>query len=435
MKKLLLALVFLFAATTLASSQNITCATRPPSDSSNACASTAYVNAAIGGAVPAAAANSVFIWDGSSIPQASRTLPSGITYPSPSLTGPVTFGTSPYQAIYGPNNPNVGATLGPLYYFTPTFDNTKHTGGIYVVPTFPTTVGPNNNFFDAYDSSFIVPAGTWGVPSGIDTNITTAQPAAQLSEGAHGFGTTLYSTGGAPLNGIAIAMSTACPGTNPPTSLCPSADAATARGAALELDNYAQGGDHTGLYLGAGGLAEADYGINVLGNWDTAYLASSSVSNLTIPAGSFIVGNNYVILTVGTTDFTAIGAASNTVGVGFTATGVGTGSGTANPQAKFGFVAQAGNFGHGFNYGDFDVSYDGTNYLVAADGYETRAGLSGPFGGQYYSFNWTGVEFDAYINNVEVGKVPLVTPGTIGVTCSGTPTSSFATVSGIVTHC
>jgi len=46
-------------------------------------------------------------------------------------------------------------------------------------------------------------------------------------------------------------------------------------------------------------------------------------------AGSFTVGTLYQILTVGTTDFTLIGASSNTIGVRFTATGVGLGSGTA----------------------------------------------------------------------------------------------------------
>lgn len=46
-------------------------------------------------------------------------------------------------------------------------------------------------------------------------------------------------------------------------------------------------------------------------------------------AGSFIVGQPYTILTVGTTDFTLIGAASNTIGVVFSATGTGTGTGTA----------------------------------------------------------------------------------------------------------
>ena len=53
-----------------------------------------------------------------------------------------------------------------------------------------------------------------------------------------------------------------------------------------------------------------------------------SVTN-TVNAGDFISGHTYTIATVGTTDFTAIGAASNTVGVIFTATGVGSGTGTA----------------------------------------------------------------------------------------------------------
>ena len=46
-------------------------------------------------------------------------------------------------------------------------------------------------------------------------------------------------------------------------------------------------------------------------------------------AGSFQVGKSYVIRTLGDTDFTLIGAASNTVGVVFTATGIGAGTGTA----------------------------------------------------------------------------------------------------------
>jgi hypothetical protein len=48
-----------------------------------------------------------------------------------------------------------------------------------------------------------------------------------------------------------------------------------------------------------------------------------------VTAGSFVTGRSYTILTVGSTDFTAIGAASNTKGVTFTATGAGTGTGTA----------------------------------------------------------------------------------------------------------
>ena len=48
-----------------------------------------------------------------------------------------------------------------------------------------------------------------------------------------------------------------------------------------------------------------------------------------VSAGSFVSGTVYTIKTVGTTDFTLIGAPSNTVGVTFTATGVGAGSGVA----------------------------------------------------------------------------------------------------------
>ena len=48
----------------------------------------------------------------------------------------------------------------------------------------------------------------------------------------------------------------------------------------------------------------------------------------TANATALVSGATCTILTVGTTDFTAIGAASNTVGVSFTATGVGTGDGT-----------------------------------------------------------------------------------------------------------
>jgi hypothetical protein len=49
-----------------------------------------------------------------------------------------------------------------------------------------------------------------------------------------------------------------------------------------------------------------------------------------VTAGSFVIGQSYVITSIGTTDFTLIGATSNTVGEDFTATGVGSGTGTAN---------------------------------------------------------------------------------------------------------
>lgn len=49
----------------------------------------------------------------------------------------------------------------------------------------------------------------------------------------------------------------------------------------------------------------------------------------TVTAGNFVVGKTYLITSVGTTDFTAIGASANQTGIYFTATGVGSGTGTA----------------------------------------------------------------------------------------------------------
>jgi hypothetical protein len=66
-------------------------------------------------------------------------------------------------------------------------------------------------------------------------------------------------------------------------------------------------------------------------------------------AGSFVVGVSYLITSIGTTNFVAIGAASNTVGITFTATGVGSGTGTAQTsrsvQNKFQETISVKDFG------------------------------------------------------------------------------------------
>ena len=53
-------------------------------------------------------------------------------------------------------------------------------------------------------------------------------------------------------------------------------------------------------------------------------------ANSRVTAGNFIIGVTYTINTVGTTNFTLIGASANTIGVTFTATGVGSGTGVAD---------------------------------------------------------------------------------------------------------
>jgi len=75
----------------------------------------------------------------------------------------------------------------------------------------------------------------------------------------------------------------------------------------------------------------------VLGINPFAVVAGSSTVTVTqasngylTTAGSFTIGKQYKIVSIGSTNFTSIGATSNTVGVIFTATGVGIGSGTAS---------------------------------------------------------------------------------------------------------
>ena len=52
-------------------------------------------------------------------------------------------------------------------------------------------------------------------------------------------------------------------------------------------------------------------------------------SSEAIPAGNFIVGRRYTISSVGSTNWSAIGASSSSIGTTFTATGIGSGTGSA----------------------------------------------------------------------------------------------------------
>jgi hypothetical protein len=91
--------------------------------------------------------------------------------------------------------------------------------------------------------------------------------------------------------------------------------------------------------------------------------ATSKPSGVSIPATSIVSGRTYTILTVGDTNFTLIGAASNTVGVVFVATAVGTGTGTVTSPIARTFAARAGDV---FNVKDYGATGDGsTNDLPA----------------------------------------------------------------------
>jgi len=84
---------------------------------------------------------------------------------------------------------------------------------------------------------------------------------------------------------------------------------------------------------------------SIPGNGDTVYANGFNVTinqnvsigganNSSVNAGSFLIGSRYVITSVGSTSWTAIGASTNTVGVIFVATGAGSGTGVASTVAS-----------------------------------------------------------------------------------------------------
>ena len=96
---------------------------------------------------------------------------------------------------------------------------------------------------------------------------------------------------------------------------------------------------HTFGQGGSPSLVASDYTVVVLGPLvdttskfgvaNSLIFATYDAGASTLTAGAFVVGTEYEILSIGSTDFTLIGAAANTVGLRFTATGVGAGTGTA----------------------------------------------------------------------------------------------------------
>jgi hypothetical protein len=126
----------------------------------------------------------------------------------------------------------------------------------------------------------------------------------------------------------------------------------------LKLDNsniYAGGSGQNGIFVGAG---TSGVGKNIKFSGGIVKNCAAGFGGIpaTFTAGSFIPGLEFQIKTIGTTDFTLIGAASNTVGLFFTATGVGTGTGTA-------FLYGDGGKGVQIEDGDGeDIVFDGITF-------------------------------------------------------------------------
>jgi len=86
------------------------------------------------------------------------------------------------------------------------------------------------------------------------------------------------------------------------------------------------------------------YTIQTLGTTSNAQW-NTIAGTTNVAAGSFVPGRTYVIVSPGTTDFTLIGAANNTIGTSFVALGAGSGSGTALQTYLVGSTFTCANIG------------------------------------------------------------------------------------------
>ena len=160
----------------------------------------------------------------------------------------------------------------------------------------------------------------------------------------------------------------------------------------------------------------------------------------TVTAGSFVVGKTYLIASIGTTNFTTIGAASNTVGIYFVATGVGSGTGTAQlsrtVQSKLQEFISVKDFGA---VGDYNPSTgSGTNDTNAINAAIAACAASSSTlffpSGTYKITSNINISVDSYWDGViaPVGLGNVSTPASaVAVTISGGGTSHYnITVSG-----
>lgn len=117
-----------------------------------------------------------------------------------------------------------------------------------------------------------------------------------------------------------------------------------------KIKNISINGATLGVRLGQSGTSAVQ--ISGVGTLATVVLPP-------VAAGAFVVGTIYKIVSVGTTDFTLIGAANNNVGTLFTATGAGAGTGTATPA-------------HGLLTGQW-IRTSGVTFVAPADAYYNGA--------------------------------------------------------------
>jgi len=127
--------------------------------------------------------------------------------------------------------------------------------------------------------------------------------------------------------------------------------------------------------------------------------------NIPLGAGYFVPGQVYTITSVGTTDFTTIGATENLVGITFVATGIGTGTGTANqityrlsPYNSGYIAAPTAQIDFGYSLA---TDYNGDTLIVGAPGYDYDINTNNT--GRSYVYNRTIQQFEVQYNSVLFG--------------------------------
>jgi hypothetical protein len=172
-------------------------------------------------------------------------------------------------------------------------------------------------------------------------------------------------------------------------------------------------------------------------------LAPVQQTGATVNAGSFVVGNTYSILVVGTTSFTAIGASANTIGVIFTATGVGSGSGSATNIATVGqYLASNGTNAFWTNLqfgstatvsaGSFVIGNTYTIYELANAGAQTdftAIGASANTPGVVFVATGVGAGTGTAYTSTNGNGTVLLSSGSVGATLT-TATLTTPTING-----
>lgn len=174
--------------------------------------------------------------------------------------------------------------------------------------------------------------------------------------------------------------------------------------------------------------------------------------NFSLNAGYFVPTETYVITSLGTTDFTAIGAIENKVGITFVATGVGTGTGTATQSSyKFATIIDGSlEVAAGSNFGSaIATDYKGDTVVVGAPNVDYSMTVNDwgkalvyqrrmqnvevqyttiPDEPQVYSMGWTPTSLDVTVTSITGNE--LVCPDTTGMSVNDPVLFSGSVFSG-----